>query len=287
MTPDDAAVFITHIGETLGFYKKPPVPFVQLSPVEVDMWWEALSEYDFQTIKKGTLFHRQNPDRGRFSPMPADLIAAIEERVRAAWPSANEAWAVALQAADERATIVWSEESERALAVAKPILDGGDGVAARMAFKDAYDRELQRALREVRPPVIKISLGHDMQGRIDVLERALSLGQITHTQVAPLLEGAQKALGTQAVAIAGLITGKTVMKTGDSPETDEEIEQRRQETSTRLQRLRELQSVIKSAPDYKSPDIEQRRERAKAERGVKDYWRTVAGKAGINREEKL
>lgn len=267
MKPEDASAFFTHISEVLGFHRKPPVPSVELSSGESDMWWEALLPYDFAWIKKATVLHRQHPERGRFSPLPADLIAVIEERVRAAWPSADEAWATALQASDESTTVIWSEESARALVVAKPILDMGDKVGARMAFKGAYDRELQRALREVRAPVIQISLGHDAQGRIDVLEHAVSTGRISRTQAAPLLEGAQKALSAQSVAIAGLITRKVEGKTGESEKTDEEIR------SEHIHRLSELQELIRRAPNYRSVETEQRKEKARLEEEMKGRYR--------------
>ena len=92
------------------------------------------------------------------------------------WISANEAWAIALPAADEAATVVWTQEMARAWAIAKPILDAGDKIGARMAFIPAYERFVEQAKRESRTPHYEISAGWDANMREIAVQNAVTAG---------------------------------------------------------------------------------------------------------------
>lgn len=69
-------------------------------------------------------------------------LAAILQRVQAAdgRPGKDEAWAIAMTTNDEYETVVLTDEIQLALAAAKPVLDAGDKIGARMAFISAYER---------------------------------------------------------------------------------------------------------------------------------------------------
>lgn len=116
-------------------------------------------------------------------------LAAILERM----PSANahllpnEAWALALTSTDEQETVVWTPEIAKAFGAARPVLDGGDKVGARMAFIAAYERELALAKAESRRPEWQASLGHDPQRRQLVLEEAVAAGRLPAPKVQHLL----------------------------------------------------------------------------------------------------
>lgn len=92
------------------------------------------------------------------------------------WISANEAWAIALPAADEAATVVWTQEMAKAWAIAKPILDAGDKIGARMAFIPAYERFVEQAKRESRTPHYEISAGWDANLRELAVQNAVTAG---------------------------------------------------------------------------------------------------------------
>lgn len=92
------------------------------------------------------------------------------------WISANEAWAIALPAADEAATVVWTQEMAKAWAIAKPILDVGDKIGARMAFIPAYERFVDQAKREGRDPHYEISDGWDANMRELAMQNAVTAG---------------------------------------------------------------------------------------------------------------
>lgn len=92
------------------------------------------------------------------------------------WLSANEAWAVALPAIDEAATVVWTPEIAKAFEVARPILEGGDKIGARMAFIPAYDRLIDHAKRESRTPSYEVSAGWDANMREVAMRQSVTAG---------------------------------------------------------------------------------------------------------------
>src|SRR3546814_7492643 len=111
------------------------------SPAGKSLFFRALAGYRIDDVERGLMAHVADPQRGRFLPAPADVIAQIEgAAANDGRPGADEAWALAYRAADEAETVIWTEETAQALAAAWPVLQAGDKVGARMAFKGAYDR---------------------------------------------------------------------------------------------------------------------------------------------------
>ena len=55
-----------------------------------------------------------------------------------------------LASLDESETVVWTDQVAEAAAVARPILEAGDDVGARMAFRDAYERIVRERVDEPR-----------------------------------------------------------------------------------------------------------------------------------------
>lgn len=97
---------------------------------------------------------------------------------------AEEAWAMLPKT--EADSVVWTTEMAEALRICQPLLDDGDTVAARMSFKQAYDRIVACARDAGRAPDWQISLGHDPKGRDQALREAVERGRITlkHAQAA-------------------------------------------------------------------------------------------------------
>lgn len=88
----------------------------------------------------------------------------------------SEAWALALKSADEAATVIWSDEIQRAFDQARGMLDSGDKVGARMAFIAAYERITTMAREQRQLPVIQVSIGWDGAQRQEALTQAVSAG---------------------------------------------------------------------------------------------------------------
>lgn len=150
----------------------------QLRPAAAALMAEELAAYPLAVVDKALAACRREL-KGRLS------LAAVLERIDDGHPSPNEAWAMALPAADERNTVVWTGEMERAWAVALPLVDAGDKVAARMAFLDAYGKLLKEAKAERRPAAYTPSLGFDSAGRDAAIQEAVARGLLSE-QKAPL-----------------------------------------------------------------------------------------------------
>lgn len=137
-------------------------------------------------------------------------LAAILQRVQAAdgRPGKDEAWAIAMTTNDEFETVVLTDEIQLALAAAKPVLDAGDKIGARMAFISAYERFVGQARDDAKPVNWHVSVGFDANRRIQAVTKAMELKRIPR-------EHAQKYLADLSVepvtedgrAIAGLLTG--------------------------------------------------------------------------------
>jgi hypothetical protein len=147
-------------------------------------------------------------------------LSAIIERINDSdgRPSADEAWALALEALDEAKTVVWCEEIQQAFAIARPVLQDGDKIGARMAFKNAYDRIVKEAREECRPAQWSASLGWDQGHRQSVLTKAVELGMLQHSQVAGLLP-APKDIGIIGALLLGDKSGGPIDDSEESKET--------------------------------------------------------------------
>lgn len=139
----------------------------------------------------------------------ADVIERIEEADGR--PSANEAWGIAILGFDEDETIITNDEICAAMNAAKPIMDMGDEIGARMAFRDAYDRVIRDNRERGRSPNWWPSLGHDPIRRVDAIQAAVDVGRLTHKQAtaylpAPMTDQDKK----RSEAISGLLEGRVV-----------------------------------------------------------------------------
>jgi hypothetical protein len=144
------------------------------------LWFRALSAYELAQVRAAFDAHMHDPDRGRFFPTPADIIGKAVGRGR---PKPDEAWAIALKAIDESASLQWTDEIAEAWGIAKPVLDAGDEVGARMAFREAYERIcVERGAQPVR---WWQSIGHADKVAIEAADpNALRLPAPTLEQIA-------------------------------------------------------------------------------------------------------
>ncbi len=145
-------------------------------PQGTALWFRTLSAYSVELVRAGFDAHVRDPDRGRFVPTPADIIAKIsahDGRV-----NADEAWAIAVKASDEAQTVTWNDEIVEAWNACAPVWAIGDKVAARMAFKDAYARVVAAAKQAGKRVNWWPTLGHDEARRLPEVERAANDGLI-------------------------------------------------------------------------------------------------------------
>jgi hypothetical protein len=129
-----------------------------------------LASYDQEQVA-GALRKCLRDLKGRLS------LAAIIERLDDGRPGPDEAWS--MMPFDEAQTVVWTAEMSSAFGIVQPLLDEGDKVGARMAFRESYTRLVAEA-RDARKPVSwTASLGHDPRARAGALALAVENGRLT------------------------------------------------------------------------------------------------------------
>lgn len=143
------------------------------------LWFRALAAFDLDAVRAAFDAHVKDPQRGRFVPVPADVIAQLgAAALDDGRPGAEEAWAITVGAADEATTVVWTDEMAEAWGIALPVLRLGDEVGARMAFKEAYGRLLSAARASGGRARWSATLGSDPAGRDRAIAEAARLGRI-------------------------------------------------------------------------------------------------------------
>lgn len=153
-----------------------------LSPVAVELMTGDLEHYPRDALA-AALKRIRTEHTGKLTPKA--IIEAIDAAMGR--PGANEAWATALSALDERNTVVWTEEMAQAWEVARPVIVGGDEIGGRMAFKDAYERLVRAAREERRTPTVTVSMGWDAELRAAGVEKAVKLGYMPQSEAAAYL----------------------------------------------------------------------------------------------------
>lgn len=143
------------------------------------MFFNAMRRYSLATVRASFDAHVADPIRGKFVPVPADLIAQIEGMLADDGRlGPEEAWALALRSSDEAETVVWTAEISQAFAACRSVLDRGDEVGARMAFREAYARIVGAARADMVPVRWVPTLGHDLERRELALSEAIAVGRL-------------------------------------------------------------------------------------------------------------
>lgn len=190
MVDTDKVIFLKLMQATLAIYDK------TATQETVRLWWNILREYPIEVVESAFSQYLKTPD-GKFSPKPASIIEIIDAMRPDGRPGADEAWAMIPK--DEQASAVMSNEMAEALHIAQPLLDAGDKIGARMAFKEAYTRIVEANKMKGAKPSWFPSLGQDKEARDAVLAEAVRLGRLSANHaigllppdhVAPMLQAA-------------------------------------------------------------------------------------------------
>lgn len=179
---------------TLAVYGK------DVSKPVIRIYWNALKQFDIAMIRQAFSRWMTDPEQGRFSPKPADIIGIIQKRAGGpVWISADEAWSLALPAQNEANTVVWTEEIARAWSAASVVMEEGDSVGARRAFILTYERLVNTARESGKQPVWSVSEGWDPQCRTQAVERAVNSGLLPAPQASKYLPAPTPLLGAPKV----------------------------------------------------------------------------------------
>ena len=141
------------------------------------VFFEALRPFTLPQVSAAFTAHVRDPERGKFAPTPADVIAQIVAVSPSdGRPGVEEAWA--MLPAGEGDTVVWTAEMAEAHAACAPLLAEGDRIAARMTFKEVYAKAVTRNVSAAQPVKWQASLGWDMEKRKRVLMAAVKEGKL-------------------------------------------------------------------------------------------------------------
>lgn len=183
MRESDAGPFVALLRDVFGLYPtaKP------LTEGQVAMFFRSCAAYSLEHVRAALDAHVRDPQRGRFPPVPADVIAQLQAAAENdGRPGPEEAWAIARRATDEAATVVWTAEMAQAWSVAIPLLSSRDDVGARMAFREAYQRLVAESRAGGTPPRWSASLGWDEQQRAQAIGQAVQLGYLPREELLAL-----------------------------------------------------------------------------------------------------
>lgn len=113
-------------------------------------------------------------------------LADIIERIPGGHPGAEEAWAMVNQAiGNETVTVILTRPMRTAFFAADEL--AGDEIAARMAFKEVYSREVGIARETSKSPEWDVIMGTDAHDRDTKIKKAITEGKITPHRALPLL----------------------------------------------------------------------------------------------------
>jgi hypothetical protein len=163
-----------------------------MSPEAIELLLSDLEAYTPAQILKALAKCRR--ELSRF-PTMSDIASRIDD----GRPGSEEAWAMIPK--DEMRSVVWTTEMQRAYSVAAPLIDQ-DKVAARIAFKEAYEREVSEARLNAEPVVWEASFGQDKNHRQTVLIEAMQKARLPVDEVAGLLPEIKITPQFQKTAIA-------------------------------------------------------------------------------------
>ncbi|HEY0820226.1 MAG TPA: replicative helicase loader/inhibitor [Rhizobacter sp.] len=175
MRDEDRKEFADVIRATFdNYHRQPPLG------ATLRLWWEMLAKHDLAAVRQACVSYiATEPKHPPSIQQLLELLRPKSERL-----GAEEAWARAVLACDERETVIMNDEIAQAWGVCKPIMDLGDEVGARMAFKEAYARIVAQAQG---PTHWWPSIGHDPHKRDTALKEARRAGLLGQDTVRALL----------------------------------------------------------------------------------------------------
>jgi len=150
----------------------------EMSDAAARIFAEDLSLYPLRSVLTALTRCRREL-KGRLT-----LIDVIN-RIVDGRPGVEEAWSMFPKS--ESDSVVWTDEMREASGAAASLLYEGDRIGARMAFKERYLIELQKARSDGVPVTWTLSAGHDSAGRVAAVREAEAHGRIAPTEARAML----------------------------------------------------------------------------------------------------
>ena len=221
-----------------------------LSPRAMVSIFDDFEDHSIESVLAALKHHRKT---ARYAPVSSDIIELLGAHNKRL--SADEAWAMMPRSEDE--AVVWTEEMSGAYAAAYDLIIEGDRIAARMAFKGAYDRLCSEASMMQKSVVWKVCTGYDKTLIEPTLQKAVLAGRITQKLADKHLPAPQ-----DAGVIAGLLTGKVT----DLPNNAQHLKSKWKELG---QAMRDGQQKLEDQKRQEALDRENKRiERERINRSI-------------------
>lgn len=111
MRAADRAAFQALLTDALAFYRQ------DVSAFALSVWWQACAPFDLEQVRKALTAHAMDPERGRFAPMPSDIIRVLQgtqtDRALVAWGKVHEG----IKSAGAYASVVFDDPIIHAVVV--------------------------------------------------------------------------------------------------------------------------------------------------------------------------
>jgi hypothetical protein len=181
MQPDDYDEFSSLLDAAYDLLGKTPQAKV-ISAGSKALFFSALAQYPMADVRNALSAHVRE---GTFTPVPNDIKTQIERRQAVQWIGADEAWAQVPKLETEPGLL--NQVTSCALAAAAEFLDmpRPDMVAARMAFKQAYDRLVDQEKLAGRAPRYWVSPAGSIEAQNEVRQEGIRLGLLNTTWAPP------------------------------------------------------------------------------------------------------
>ncbi len=144
----------------------------KIEEAQIAIYWELLSEYEFHDVEQAFKKHLQT---NKFFPAISEIIEHIPAAQKSSHIGADEAWSIAKVAMNDANTVVTTDQIIEAWGIAYPLYSERDETAARMAFRDAYNRIIKTAPEN---PKWFASTGGDKAQIAGVIAKAIALGRL-------------------------------------------------------------------------------------------------------------
>lgn len=206
MLESDLIGFSELLGDIAALYGK------TLTTTQIAMWFRLMGAFSIDQVRAAFDAHARDAARGRFMPVPADLLGMLE--TLDGRPTPEEAWSTAASIhGNEDITVTWTAETAQAWSeVGQSLMDIGDRFNASRAFITKYTELVQEARRNRIPVQWNICLGWDKELRHQALQAAVESGRITRQYAATIHPRHNLPTGPVVAAIAAnampLLEGK-------------------------------------------------------------------------------
>jgi hypothetical protein len=208
MLDSDKKEFASIVSATLKTYRIEPDADV------LRLWWGVLKRFSIDQVRNG--FNAYIGSKDAKFIVPANIVEAIEKNEPDGRLGAEEAWAVYPH--DEASSAVITNEMAEAMQSAQELLSYGDRIGARMAFKEAYNRIVERNKLNGISPRWFASLGHSKEGREMALKDAVIKGRISQDHATSLLPSQIPNTVVNAIQEVKFLTAKDAEFTDDERE---------------------------------------------------------------------